>query len=101
MMAVATTVTAYVNAAASQQDPISGLAPSRTPTNGNVKINGTMSQFALTEQRYAIPGADVVAQGNVLTPISTSYAIPLNVLARHTLLDIDKDLHFDQNRRSI
>ena len=71
MMAAATTVTAYATAAASQQDPISGLAASSTLTNGNVKNNSAFSQFALTEQRYAIRGADVVAQGNVLTPIST------------------------------
>ena len=96
MNANAATVTAYTTAASSQMDPISGLAPSRTLTNGNFKVNSGASQFALTEQRYAIRGVDVVAQGNVLTPVSTSYAIPLSTLAKHTLLDIDKDLYFGE-----
>ena len=95
MMAAATTVTAYATVVASQRDPISGLAPSRTLAAGNTKINGTAAQFALTEQRYAIRGADV-AGGPVFTAVSTSYAIPLNVLARHSLLDIDKDLYFGE-----
>ena len=75
-------------------DPISGLAPSRTLTAGNTKVNGTAPQFAFNEQRYAIRGAD--ANAGAFTAVSTSYAIPLSTLGKHTLLSVDKDLYFGE-----
>ncbi len=68
----------------------------RSLIGGNTRVNGSRPQMAITEPRYVIRGADVVAQGNVLTSISTSYAIPLHVLGNHSLLDIDKDLYFGE-----
>jgi hypothetical protein len=56
MVAAATSVAAYATVAASQMDPIAGIAPSRTLTAGNTKANGTAPQFEFNEPRYAIRG---------------------------------------------